>query len=70
MEPAVQAHLECVSDLILRAGAKQHADIQVLGLVCGRADHAEVLPNGNIPGTDLAFFIELEFRSHISLSAS
>jgi hypothetical protein len=33
MEPAVQAELECFSDLIPKAGAKQHADIQVLGLV-------------------------------------
>lgn len=33
MEPAVQAHLECFLDLILIAGAKHHADIQVLGLV-------------------------------------
>jgi len=70
MEPAVQAHFECLSDLILNAGAKHHADIQVLGLVLCRADHAEVLANGNHPGTDLAFLIELEFRGHISLSAS
>lgn len=33
MKPAVQAHLECFQDLILKAGAKLHADIQVLGLV-------------------------------------
>jgi hypothetical protein len=33
MEPAVQVHLECFSDLMLNAGAKLHADVQVLGLV-------------------------------------
>ena len=33
MERAVQAHLECLPDLLLKAGAKLHADIQVLGLV-------------------------------------
>ena len=32
MVPAVQTHLECFSDLILKAGATLHADIQVLGL--------------------------------------
>jgi len=29
MEPAVQVHLECFSDLMLNAGAKLCADIQV-----------------------------------------
>lgn len=33
MEPAFQANFECFSDRILNAGAKQHADIQVLGAV-------------------------------------
>lgn len=47
--------------LILKAGAKLHVDIQVLGLVRRRANHMEVQPNGNLTGTDLASFIELEF---------
>jgi hypothetical protein len=33
MEPAIQVHLECFSDLMLNASAKLHAGILVLGLV-------------------------------------
>lgn len=60
-----EAHLACFPDLILKAGAKLHADIQVLGLVQRRAAHVEAQPNGYHQGGILFPSLNLSFGGYI-----
>lgn len=63
-----EAHLACFPDLILKAGAKLHADIHVLGLVRRRAAHVEAQPDGYHQGGILLPSLNLSFGATSTVS--